>query len=310
MNDAKLLIIAAFVPFLNACGSGGRYAPPAAELPAVQSISSSSAEVKVLGRSADMLDFESSGAGASVKHEPLAVAEKRAEEAALDKAVKAAGVYVYSGFQDVAAQYGNTGYSFVGRYLNVWAANLVQYERTAAPACAMDGDIYRCLVKIRGKVYFRGEADPVFELKASLDKPAYYAGDDVNVKVSVSKDSYISVISCDEDGNAALVFPNRYAKDNFLKAGKELNIPRDLPFYLKAFLPKGRVESGEILHVIATKSQPLFAVSALKEEGESGFIKYSLGGLKDLSGRLAKFQRADWTSQVLLYGIRTGDRHD
>ncbi|OGR51177.1 MAG: hypothetical protein A2049_08940 [Elusimicrobia bacterium GWA2_62_23] len=305
-------LLPAFI-FLSACASGpqpgGKAEQGPKATPAVLAGSLAvSTPARELRRGKDAVEFEAEGQGISTKYEKPVNAEKRAEEDALDKAVKAAGVYVYSGFQDVAAQYGNTGYSFVGRYLNVWAANLVQYERTAAPACAMDGDIYRCLVKIRGKVYFRGEADPVFELKASLDKPAYYAGDDVNVKVSVSKDSYISVISCDEDGNASLVFPNRYAKDNFLKAGKELNIPRDLPFYLKAFLPKGRAESGEILHVIATKSQPLFAVSALKEEGESGFVKYSLGGLKDLSGRLAKFQRADWTSQVLLYGIRGGNK--
>jgi hypothetical protein len=304
MNNAKLLIAAVFMSFLAACGTGGRYAAPVAKSPASRPLASQPAEVKVLSRSAEALEFESSGEGISTNYEPPAAAEKRAEEDALGRAVKASGVYVYSGFQDVAQQYGGTGYSFVGRYLNVWAENLVQYERAATPACAMDGQVYKCAVKIRGKVYFRGDADPGFELKAALDKPAYFAGDDVNVRVRLTKGAYVSVISCDEDGNASLIFPNKYARDGYLEAGKELNIPHDLPFYLKAFLPKGREQSGELLHIIAIKEQPLFALAALKEESSDGFVKYSLGGLKDLSAKLAKFRRADWTSQVLLYGIK------
>lgn len=271
--------------------------PETAPLPAAS-------PVKIIKKTPGALEFEAEGEGSSTRYERPIDAEKRAEDDALSKAVKAAGVNVYSGLQDIMAQYGDTSYQFVGKYLSTWSNALVSYEKTAPAACLLDNGINRCSVKIRGTVYFRGEADPVFELKAALDKPAYFQGDGVNMTLSVTKDAYISVISCDEDGNAALVFPNRYTRDNFLKAGRALNLPRDLAFRLNAFLPEGRSESAELAHIIATKDQPLFALDALKEEGESGFVKYSLGGLKELAVRLAKFPRSAWTSRVLVYEVK------
>ena len=231
----------------------------------------------------EVFEFEAEGEGISTKYERPIDAEKRAEEDALSKAVKEAGVNVYSGFQDVMAQYGNTSYQFIGKYLSVWSNALVAYEKTGPAVCSFSGDTHRCIAKIRGKVYFKGDPDPNFELKADLGKPAYFEGDNVNLKVRLTKDAYITVLSCDEDGNVSLIFPNRHARNNFLSAGKELNIPDDLPFQLKALLPAGRSGTGDILHVIATKSQPLVLLDTLKEEKNGGFISYSLGGVKDLS---------------------------
>ncbi len=260
--------------------------------------------VKSIKQTSGEFEFEASGHGISTKYEKPIEAEKRAEEDALSKAVRTAGVQVYSGFQNVMEEYGSTHYEFLGRYLNVWAANLVEYQRSTPPQCGSHGEIYECNVTIKGTVYYRGEADSNFELKAALDKPAYFDGDDVGLRMAVSKDSYLSVISCDEDGNAHLVFPNKYARDGFVKAGSEIHIPEDFPFHIRAFLPQNRVETGELLHVIATKNQPLFMLNMLKEEVESGFVKYSLGGLKALSAKLAKLQRSDWTSQVLFYEVK------
>ena len=260
--------------------------------------------VKTISKTPEVFEFEAEGEGIATKYERIIDAEKRAEEDALSKAVKEAGVNVYSGFQDVMEETAKTSYSFIGKYINVWSSALVSYEKTAPAVCAPAGDVSKCSVKIRGKVYFKGEPDPNFELKADLGKPAYFEGDNVNLRVSLTKDAYITVLNCDEDGNVSLIFPNRHARNNFLAAGKELNIPDDLPFQLKALLPAGRSETGEILHVIATKSQPLVLLDTLKEEKNGGFISYSLGGLKDLVTRLSKFNRSDWTAQVIIYGVK------
>ncbi|MEI7482832.1 MAG: DUF4384 domain-containing protein [Elusimicrobiota bacterium] len=262
------------------------------------------ASVKIINKTADVFEFEAEGEGVSTKYERPIDAEKRAEDDALSQAVKEAGVNVYSGFQDVMAQYGNTSYQFIGKYLSVWSNALVSYEKTGPAVCSFSGDTHRCIAKIRGKVYFKGDPDPNFELKADLGKPAYFEGDNVNLKVRLTKDAYITVLSCDEDGNVSLIFPNRHARNNFLSAGKELNIPDDLPFQLKALLPAGRSGTGEILHVIATKSQPLVLLDTLKEEKNGGFISYSLGGVKDLVTKLAMFNRSDWTAQVIVYEVK------
>ena len=262
------------------------------------------AQVKTLRRTTEVLEFEAEGEGTSTKYERPIEAEKRAEEDAVSKATKEAGVSVYSGFQSVMEETANTSYQFVGKYINVWSTALVSYDKAGPVACAFAGEMYRCSVKIRGKVYFKGEPDPNFELKTDLSKPSYFAGDNVNMKVSRTKDAYITVLNCDEDGQVTLIYPNRHARDNFLPAGKELNIPDDLPFQLKATLPAGRPEAGEILHVIATKSQPLVLLDALKEEKNGGFVSYSLGGVKDLVTKLSKFTRTDWTAQVLIYAVK------
>lgn len=260
--------------------------------------------VRTVKKTAEVFEFEAGGEGVSTKYERPIDAEKRAEEDALDKAVRESGVNVYTGFQDVMEETARTSYSFIGRYLNVWSNALVSYEKSGPAACSYAGETHHCTVKIRGKVYFKGDPDPNFELKADLGKPAYFEGDNVNLKVRLTKDAYITVLNCDEDGNVTLIFPNRHARNNFLAAGKELNIPDDLPFQLKALLPPGRPETGEILHVIATKTQPLVPLDALKEEKTGGFISYSLGGVKDLVTKLARFPRSDWTSQVIIYGVK------
>lgn len=259
--------------------------------------------VKTINKTPEVFEFESEGEGSSTKDERPRDAEKRAEEDALAKAVRESGVNVYSGFQNVMEESASASYQFIGKYINVWSNALVSYER-AAPACTFAGETHRCSVKIRGKVYFKGDPDPNFELQAALGKPAYFEGDNVNLKVSLTKDAYITVLNCDEDGNVSLIFPNRHARDNFLPAGKDLNIPDDLPFQLKAMLPSGRPETGEILHVIATKSQPLVLLDALKEEKNGGFVSYSLGGTKDLAIKLSRFNRSDWTQQVIFYGVK------
>lgn len=260
--------------------------------------------VKTLKRTAEVYEFESEGVGSSSKYERPIDAEKRAEEDALSKAVKESGVNVYSGFQDVLEESSKVSYQFIGKYINIWSSGLVSYERDGLAACSLAGGTHRCSVKIRGKVYFKGDPDPNFELQAALDKPAYFDGDNVTLKVRLTKDAYITLLNCDEDGNITLIFPNRHARDNFLPAGKELDIPGDL-FQLKALLPPGRPETGEILHVIATKSQPLVLVDALKEEKTGIFTSYPLGGIKVLVTKLAKFNRADWTAQVLFYGVKS-----
>jgi len=301
----KLWLAVIGAALLAACaGAPARHSTSVVDIDGAVPAPAVARTVKILNRTPEVLEFEAEGEGVSTKYERPIDAEKRAEEDALSKAVKEAGVSVYSGFQDVMEESASSSYQFIGKYLNVWSNALVSYEKSAPAACVPSGELTRCVVQIRGKVYFKGDPDPNFELQAALGKPGYFEGDNVNLRLRLTKDAYITVLNCDEDGHVTLIFPNRHARNNFLPAGEELNIPDDLPFQLKALLPEGRPETGEILHVIATKTQPLVLLDALKEEKNGGFISYSIGGVKDLVTRLAKFNRSDWTSQVLIYAVK------
>lgn len=259
--------------------------------------------VYVIKNTKDIFEFEAEGNGISTKYERVIDAEKRAEEEALSKAVRESGVNVYSGFQNLEHESNASYYQFIAKYINVWSSALVSYERIATN-CSYENSVNKCSVKIKGKIFFKGDIDPVFELKTDLSKPAYYEGDEINLSISVSKDSYITVLSCDEDGNVSLVFPNTYSIDNFIKAGQELNIPGNMDFKMRAVLPAGRLKTIEMLHIIATKTQPLVNPETVKSEKSGKFITYPLGSLKELSFKLAKFQRSDWTSQVIVYEIK------
>lgn len=277
--------------------------PPAKTVPAPAAAS----PVKTISKTPAAFEFEAEGEGYSTKYERPLDAEKRAEEDALAKAVREAGVNVYAGFLNIAEDGPGHSYEFVGKYLNIWSNALVSYQREGTPACAPAGDTYRCAVKISGTVHFTGQADPNFILKARLDKAAYFHDDSLNLLVEIEKDAYITVLHCDEDANVTLIYPNRYSRNNFLPAGKELNIPEDLAFQLKALLPPGRSETGEILHVIATRKQPLVLHETLQEERIGIYSRYSLGGLKDLAVKLSRLDRADWTARVMIYEVRKRD---
>lgn len=252
-----------------------------------------SAPVKTFAGAEGSLEFEAEGEGVATKYERLVDAEKRAERDALAAAVREAGVNVYSASQNVMSESDTAGYQFIGKYTNVWADSLVSYERAAPPECSFSGGRHLCKVRLRGRVHLKGKRDPGFELKAGLDKPAYFEGDDLSLRLRLSKDAYVTVLSCDEDGNVTTVFPNRHSPDNFFSAGEETVLPGDRYFRLRAWLPPGRGEASELLHVIATKDQTL----APPEKG----------GVKDLAGRLALFDRADWTGQVLFYSVKSRD---
>ena len=257
--------------------------------------------VKVINKTATEFEFEASG---HASNEDLKEAIKRAEDDARYKAVTAAGSIISNSAYDVLAQHGEAQYQFIARYLTEWTSNLVESHRIAKQ-CNLKDEIVECLVTIRGTVHSRGDVDPDFELTTELDKPAYFAGDNIGLSVKASKDSYLSIISFDEDENAYLVFPNKFAQEGFIKGGIEFRIPEDSTSKMTAWLPQGHSESKELLHVILTKKQPLFMLNMLKEDdSKSGFVRYSLGGLKVVFERLAKLPRSDWAEQMLPYEIQ------
>ncbi|KAF0125875.1 MAG: S-layer-like array protein [Elusimicrobia bacterium] len=307
----KAVVLAALAVALSACAGGRRRHVSVEELDGIKSriegvqreLSDDRAAaagavpspVKTFAGGAGSLKFEAEGEGRASRYERLIDAEKRAEEDALARAAREAGVNVYSGFQNIMQESGGGSYQFIGKYINVWSDSLVSYERAGPPVCVLDGGAHRCTVRIRGEARFKGPPDPDFRLSADLDKPAYFDGDEVALRLRLSRDAYITLLNCDEDGGVSLVFPNRHAPENFVRAGEVLGIPGDRYFRLTASLPAGRPESAEILHVIATRGRPL-----ADPEGFGG----DAGGLKDLVKRLALFERSDWTALVLFYSIK------
>lgn len=130
----------------------------------------------------------------------------------------------------------------------------------------------------------------------------YKHGDNVVLTVKPSEDAYIWVFDTGTSGKVHQIFPNRYAKNNFVKANAALRIPdKGAKYMLTASRPRG----AELLTVIASKTNASLTSEMMpKGNGNSPFL--ALNGTaqsvaKDLSITLRKKHRV-WAraQQVIL----------
>lgn len=259
-------------------------------------------------------EFEEIGEGYASKYERAIDAEKRAEEEAIRKAMRKAGVDVFYGFQDVLAQYDKTPYQFVSRYLYNWSSAVVEYEKIGNSVFeTLTNGETKCTVKLKGKIYMKGSPDPGYEIRLDLkgeqlglNQPVYYAGDEVKVSFWSTKDSYVHLLSVDENQNVSLIYPNKYIEPKIIKSGEIFKFPPSHSgITLKAVLPANRKETLELLHVILTKTEPIFTLAETKETQLGDYKQLSLGNLLSVSKRLAKLDRSEWTMLVLPYVIKS-----
>ena len=111
------------------------------------------------------------------------------------------------------------------------------------------------------------KGDEGLEVLAWVDRPdyTYASGEDVRVFVETNKDAYVTVLNVDPAGEATVLFPNQYQSDNFLAAGRALQVPDPSAGF--RFVVTGNV-GVELLKVVAsTRPIPLFETSQLVEAG-------------------------------------------
>ncbi len=65
------------------------------------------------------------------------------------------------------------------------------------------------------------------QVKAWADRRDYtYAvGEEVRLFVQANQDAYVTVLSTDPEGVSTVLFPNRYQRDNFVRAGRAVEVP-------------------------------------------------------------------------------------
>jgi len=71
-------------------------------------------------------------------------------------------------------------------------------------------------------------------IDVSIDKgefSTYSRGDRMVISYRASEDCYMTLYSIEADGKVRLVFPNKFHKDNFIKAGKLYTIPSEQDFW-------------------------------------------------------------------------------
>ncbi len=124
----------------------------------------------------------------------------------------------------------------------------------------------------------------------------YSHGDSLVLTIEVTEDAYVWVLDTGTSGKVHQIFPNRYEKDNFLRAGSPVDIPRaDAEYQLLVSHPKG----AELLTVIASKDGTPLTADLIDEETDAGAFLALRGSAasiaKDLSISL-KEQESDWVT--------------
>jgi len=155
-------------------------------------------------------------------------------------------------------------------------------------------------VSIKAKVRkMAGDPDPNFRIDLQLNRTAFQDGDELVISVKSSMDCYINVINITADDQAILLFPNKFSKDNAVKAGATFQIPSEQSKASGIALKVGRIPGhktdSEIIKVIATNT-PLDMYSLLSLSGDFGEMGTVQTALKDLImtiSRVPMYQRAE-----------------
>lgn len=252
--------------------------------------------------------FKETGYWKMSKAETQLDAERLAEEDALGKALRSAGVETYYGFSDVLSQQDGEGEEAVARYMQVWGKGATKWERLGKPEFINQPDgTFECRVKIKGEVVFNGEPDPYFEIQfkgggkeLGLSRTVLMDGENLEFSAALTKDAFLQVLSVDQEQNVYLVYPNSLSRFTKVPAGEIFNFPpAGSGLDLRAALPAGMNKTTEVLHVIATKTSPLFTENNLVAADNT----LSSGKLKEVMGKLAKLKRSEWAMAVLPYQI-------
>lgn len=252
--------------------------------------------------------FKETGFWKMSKAETQLDAERLAEEDALGKALRSSGVETYYGFSDVLSQQNGESEEAVARYLQVWGKGATKWERLGQPEFINQPDgTFECRVKIKGEVVFNGEPDPYFEIQfrsdtkeLGLSRTVLLDGENLEFSAALTKEAYLQVLSVDQEQNVYLVYPNALSRFTKVTAGEVFRFPpAGSGLGLKAALPPGMNKTTEVLHVIATRTAPLFTKNDLAMADNT----VSSGKLKEVMEKLAKLKRSEWAMAVLPYQI-------
>lgn len=181
-------------------------------------------------------------------------------------------------------------YGMVGRRMSAWF-KLVDAESgtvVATTECTCRPNrTQRKLAKLPAKPVVEQTSPTGLTVRVWTDKTAYAVGDKITIHFETNQDCYLTLIDIDARGNATVLFPNRYNRENRIEAGRTYTIPGDrmgFDFYIE---PPGGVD---IIKAIAS----LEPVVSLKE-------------LFDSIGELEPFAGIDDPS-MLTRGIRVEGR--
>ncbi|HOO31916.1 MAG TPA: PEGA domain-containing protein [Thermotogota bacterium] len=102
------------------------------------------------------------------------------------------------------------------------------------------------------KIIITPEEPSTLEAQISINKgegAAYQSGESISISFRVNKDSYVVIYDTEANGDTHIIFPNRYQKDNFVRANQMITVPQGYKFTV------GGVQGKEYLQIVASTAQ-------------------------------------------------------
>lgn len=165
-------------------------------------------------------------------------------------------------------------------------------------------------VRIRTRfVALAGESDTEFNVTISGIEPRYTEGQEMTVRVTATKDCYLYLFTVAADHSVMIFFPNRYRRDNTIKAGQSLEFPnaedrrKGIEFVLE--IPKGLgAQTMEWVTAIAVK-HPVDFISGtqIQEALEKSYRKGDTDLIYALLEKLARLRSGDVAQDVKEYEV-------
>ncbi len=163
-------------------------------------------------------------------------------------------------------------------------------------------------VKIKAGILEESEdAGPGISFNASLNKTSFKNGDEIQVRITPAKDSYVSIFNILEDEKILRLLPNRFKQDNLLKANETFHFPstsdKARGLSLIAHTPEGKKSTTEIFLILAL-NQPLEIDNGKFQEAIFGEYDGKTAFMNDLIKQIVSIPYSDRGERLIQYEIR------
>jgi hypothetical protein len=164
---------------------------------------------------------------------------------------------------------------------------------------------YKVMMRVR-VIKEKGRSDVFFRLEAELNRTVFKEGDLMEIKVTPSRDCYLSIFNILEDETTLILFPNRFHQNNFVKANTTFTFPSDADrnkgISLNAMVGEGKQKEDEIIHVLALK-EPLQFSTATFQEGIYGIYDGHSAMVNDLVKNIVGIPLSHRAEKFIQYRI-------
>lgn len=247
-------------------------------------------------------------------------AEKQALEDAREQAIMCAvGVKLQSEILDIQRAYISgdtraTHQSFTDISQHTSSGKIVEEKQPPEwetylmdnPAGGPRITVYRCTLQAKVEKE-KGWIDPDFQMSLALNKLIFRDGDEVTMKISATKDCYLTVLNITANDTVLVLLPHQYRADNFIKAGEATVLPneeeRTIGIHYRAHLPEGVEQTTEFIKVIATKKPYHLGLDWEQVRGLN-FVPTSRAALSSLYRWLVRIPLNERAEAQAIYEIR------